>query len=261
MQKYLLIAPVVCICFSQAYAKNTENIPESQDKNYTVVQDDIDNSGGYNYRTRYERTRVNYDDLYIDPNRYKSVEEPKNENKDHLAGGYIGVGLVGQSIEQTFNVGGTEVAKDDISSFGINLNGGLRTRYFRLGLDVSGTTGDADESGMIPDYIYGGTVKVSDIDIVKYSIELGVIIKCGDMVDIEIGGTVGRGRYKVAGNWSEWVTPYGFILGVGINFNDNHALILAFKGYTYSTDGNTYGYNYETKANAGEFTIGYRYSF
>lgn len=261
MKKYLLIAPLVCMGLGQAFG---DNIPESQDENYTVVQSDVNDSRKYVYRTKYERPRVNYDDLYIDPNSYKPAEEEqktKNENKDHLSRGYIGIGLLGQSIEQKFNVDGTEMAKDDISSFGINLNGGLRTRYFRLGLDISGATGDADESGMLPDYVYGGTVKVSDIDIVKYSIELGVIIKCSDTVDIEIGGTVGRGRYKVAGNWSEWVTPYGFILGVDVNFNDNHALILAFKGYTYSTDGSTYDYNYETKANCGEFTIGYRYSF
>ena len=91
----------------------------------------------------------------------------------------------------------------------------------------------------------------------KYSIELAGIIKCGEHFDLELGGTIGRGRFQIEDDWSDWMTPYGLILGATVNFNAHHALTIALKGYGYSYDGDYY----EEKGSVGEFVVGYRYSF
>ena len=251
MQKYLLIAPVACICFSQAYAKNIENIPESQDENYTVVHSDVNDSRKYVYRTKYERPRVNYDDLYIEPNEYKTENKVKAEDKDNSVQGYIGVGLLGQAINEKDSTNGTEIANIDTSGFGININTGIKWPVFRIGLDISSTVGTGELSSQ---YYYNTTF---DIDFVKYSIELAGIIKCSDNFDLELGFAIGRSRFRVNDVWGDWGTPYGLLLGATVNFNSHHALVLALKGYKYSGE---YG-DLEGDGTIGEFTIGYRYSF
>ncbi len=231
MEKHLLFIPITCIGLNSAFAYNNEKYIDEQ-----------------KYENDYQ-PEMTYYDSYTEP-------EHTSESNSNTHG-YIGAGLQGQVINEKLDVNGIELANVDLSGFGINLNGGFKSRYFRFGLDVSSTTVDAEYSGPSIDY----TTTLSDISVVKYSLELAGIIKCNEDLDLELGGTIGRGRYKIKGNWSEWVTPYGFLFGVVIHFNENHAMTMTLKGYMYSIDSQAYGDSYKTKGSGGEFVIGYRYSF
>ena len=257
MKKLFLLAPVICVCANPTFAANDETGVKYNNQQYDTRQNYSNSGNDYNYESRFERPKVNYNDLYIDPNEYKTENEVKPKDEDDSVQGYIGVGLLGQAVNETLKVNDRELASADLSSWGINFNGGIKARYIRFGLDISSTIGRAELSSQYLDYDYS----VSDINMVRYSIELAGIIKCSRTFDLEIGGTVGRGRYKIDGNWSEWLTPYGLLLGGTINFNAHHALTIMLKGYRYSLDTEAYGYTYKTNGAMGEFVVGYRYSF
>lgn len=224
MKKYLIITPVVFACLNSAFAKNSApNVKQYNDAD------------------------VYYDGEYVNYDRNGEIYVPYETEKSSVRG-YLGVGLVGQAINEKLYVNDIEVASADTSGFGINLNGGIRAKYFRIGLDVSSTVGEGEMSGYYSTF---------DVNVVKYSIELAGIIKCGEHFDLELGGAIGRGRFQIEDDWSDWMTPYGLILGTTVNFNAHHALTIALKGYGYSYDGDYY----EEKGSVGEFVVGYRYSF
>jgi len=224
MKKCLIITPVVAACLNSALAKNSD--PNAK---------------------QYNDAEVYYDGEYVNYDRNGEIYVPYETEKSSVRG-YLGVGLVGQAINEKLYVNDIEVASADISGFGINLNGGIRAKYFRIGLDVSSTVGEGEMSGYYSTF---------DVNVVKYSIELAGIIKCGEHFDLELGGTIGRGRFQIEDDWSDWMTPYGLLLGATVNFNAHHALTIALKGYGYSYDGDYY----EEKGSVGEFVVGYRYSF
>lgn len=224
MKKCLIITPVVAACLNSALAKNSD--PNAK---------------------QYNDAEVYYDGEYVNYDRNGEIYVPYETEKSSVRG-YLGVGLVGQAINEKLYVNDIEVASADTSGFGINLNGGIRAKYFRIGLDVSSTVGEGEMSGYYSTF---------DVNVVKYSIELAGIIKCGEHFDLELGGTIGRGRFQIEDDWSDWMTPYGLLLGATVNFNAHHALTIALKGYGYSYDGDYY----EEKGSVGEFVVGYRYSF
>ncbi len=225
MKKCLVITSVVCACLNSALAKNIDpNVKQ------------------------YNDAEVYYDEDYINYERTGGIHGSYEPEKNSVRG-YLGIGFLGQAVSEKVYVSDIEIASADISGMGLNLNGGVRGKHFRVGADITSTTLEGDLHG------YSSTF---DVSVVKYSIELAGIIKCGEHFDLELGGTIGRARFQgEGGNWSDWMTPYGLILGGTINFNAHHALTIALKGYGYSYDGDYY----EEKGSVGEFVVGYRYSF
>lgn len=242
MKKYLIIAPVICACVNPVFATDTD--VETENLN------DTQNSVMEVYKQNFKESDVDKGELYTNS---------KQDYNNHVQG-YIGVGMLGQAINEKTSVNGTEIANADTNGFGINLNIGIKAKYVRFGLDISSTLGEGELSTKYYDYYYGyyGNYETTfDVNVVKYSLELAGIIKCSDHFDLEIGATIGRGRFQVDKNWSDWVTPYGLLLGGVINFNTHHALTLTLKGYKYSSSESPY----EADGAIGEFVVGYRYSF
>lgn len=249
MYKQTVVAVILTMVPLMAFAVDTK--PDSD--NISIASQVYNDDQNELVQTKLEEPSLRDTDvgggLYVNNNTYKKYDTRSVQ-------GYIGAGLVGQSIKEKTRANGTEIADVDTGGFGINLNGGIKTRYLRFGVDISSTVGNAEISSRYYDY-YDDYDETFDINVVKYSIELAGIIRCGEQLDLEIGGTIGRARAQVEGTWGNWITPYGLLFGLAINFNKHHALSIALKGYKYkSTD-----YIYKSDGTIGEFVVGYRYSF
>ncbi|MCL2439996.1 MAG: outer membrane beta-barrel protein [Alphaproteobacteria bacterium] len=178
---------------------------------------------------------------------------------------YIGAGLSGNSSSVDLKTPGIgKIATFESSSGGININGGVRIgEYFRTGLNISSTSGSVDQK--VP-----GLGKVADEDFTSTIVaaEFVGIIPVSQMVELEAGLSIGRLSYSldlssdIIGLDEKNHTLVGLLLGCVVNFTENHALTIAFKGSGYSGSSiNQFLDPVKYDGTVSEFQIGYRYTF
>ena len=175
--------------------------------------------------------------------------------------GYIGVGLAGTSIATDLAFSGTLIGTHETSAAGLNLNGGVKWKYLRLGADITSASGITNfDSAYLG--IYG---LENDVSSVKYALEAAGIIPLTDTVHLEAGLSIGAlgnrlkgmGGVCLEGLDCDAYAVYGLLFGVVINFTENHAMSILLKGFGYGGADGTIDYS----GAIGEFAIGYRYSF
>ncbi|MDR2685697.1 MAG: hypothetical protein LBB23_02915 [Rickettsiales bacterium] len=174
---------------------------------------------------------------------------------------YVGAGLAGQSTAVDMGYNGLKIFTAETSNGGINLNGGVKWKYLRLGADITSTSGTGELSSVLLDMYADG-----DVSSVKYALEGVGVIPVSEMVSLEAGVSVGAIANKLKGaggvciegfSCANFYGVYGLLLGVIINFTENHAMTIQMKGFGYG--GTDTGIDYSGAV--GEFALGYRYSF
>jgi len=116
------------------------------------------------------------------------------------------------SLEEIGKTDSAKVITTEISGNGINLNGGARWKYARVGLDIASTIGNAELSGSLALLAFGGDKIFKDSSVARYSIEGAGIIPIGEKFELEIGLSFGRAIVDIdaPGTDPTSATPVGF---------------------------------------------------